>query len=202
MLPLIVMATVDIWLPGTKLAAAQDQISQDFENCRIIADDRSRLDCFKKLLPKADAATTDGAASDWQLVRGPGPNGGSEAFAVVRPADISKSDADLAGLMIRCQEKPGFEVAVALVRPFPPRTKRDVIIESGTTQSVLHAEIAPPGTMLVLPIDATAFTTGPWRELKELDLKVNDPEGEIRGVIQLDGIASAIAKLSASCPSK
>jgi hypothetical protein len=118
----------------------------------------------------------------------------------MRTADTTQSDPDLAGLMIRCQEKPGLEVVVALVRPLPPRSKRDVAVSLGTTESILHAEASPVGSALVLPIDATAFTTGPFRELKQFSIKIKDPESDIRGVIPLDGIAAAISKLSASCP--
>jgi thiamine phosphate synthase YjbQ (UPF0047 family) len=118
----------------------------------------------------------------------------------MRTADTAQSDPDLAGLMIRCQEKQAAGVLLALVRPFPPRSKREVAIGSGAKQSVLHAETSQAGTALVLPIDATAFTTGPWQGLKELEVRVNDPEGDVRGVISLEGIAPALAKLAASCP--
>jgi hypothetical protein len=98
-----------------------------------------------------------------------------------------------------CTEKPGLEVLLALVRPFPPRSKRDVVVTTGTTRSVLHAETSPAGTALILPIEATAFTTGPWQGLKELAVTINDPEAEIRGVISLEDLAPALAKLLASC---
>jgi hypothetical protein len=87
-----------------------------------------------------------------------------------------------------------------LIRPLLPRSKRDVAILSGAGPSVLHAETALPGTALTLPIDATAFTTGVWRELKQLSIRIVDPEGDIKGVIPLDGVGPAIAKLSAACP--
>ena len=45
------------------------------------------------------------------------------------------------------------------------------------------------------------FTIGQWRELKELAVLIQDPEGDIRGMIPLDGLAPALAKLSARCPS-
>jgi hypothetical protein len=118
----------------------------------------------------------------------------------MRTADTAQSDPDLAGLMIRCAEKPGLEVLLALVRPFPPRSKRDVVVTTGTTRSVFHAETSSAGTALVLPIEATAFTTGHWRGLKELAVTINDPEAEIRGVISLEGLALAMTKLLASCP--
>ena len=168
----------------------------------MIASDQARLNCLKNILPKDSPDPSASPARDlWPLVRTPHPKGGPDAVAIMRTADTAQSDPDLAGLMIRCEEKPGFAVLLALVRPFPPRSKRDVVVTLGTTQSVLRAEASSTGTALVLPIEATAFTTGPWQGLKELAVTIKDPETEIRGVIPLGGLAPAMAKLSASCPS-
>jgi len=187
---------------ATPVFAQAHDPSQDFEKCKVIADDQARLNCLKNLLPSASSDSAASVARDsWPLVRTPNPKGGADAVAILRTADTAQSDPDLAGLMIRCAEKSGLEVLLALVRPFPPRTKTDVVVITGTTQSVLHAEAASPGTALVLPIEATAFTSGPWRGLKELAVTIRHPEAEIHGMIPLDGVTSAIAKLSASCPS-
>jgi hypothetical protein len=193
-----------LYLVGTAPAPAQDPgPSQAFEKCRAIVNDKARLDCLKSLLPPASSAPAASALVDsWPLVRSPHPGGGPDAIAIMRTADTAQSDPDLAGLMIRCDERPGFQVLLALVRPFPPRTKRDVVVTSGTTKSVLHSEASSAGTALILPIEATAFTTGPWQGLKELAVTIDDPKAAIRGVIPLDGLAPAMARLSASCPSK
>jgi hypothetical protein len=37
--------------------------------------------------------------------------------------------------------------------------------------------------------------------MKELAVTIKDPEAEIHGVIPLGGLAPAMAKLAASCPS-
>jgi hypothetical protein len=186
---------------ATAVLAQGRDISQDFEKCKVIADDQARLNCLKHLIPRvaSNPATSD-TGDSWPLVRTPNPKGGPDAVAIMRTADTAQSDPDLAGLMVRCGEKPGLEVLLALVRPIPPRTKRDVVVTSGTTQSVLRAEASSTGTALILPIEATAFTTGPWQGLKKLAVTINDPEADIRGVIPLDGLAPAIAKLSTSCP--
>ena len=209
LMALIVFALAESLLAAVSGASAQQRdISRDFESCKAIEAEQARLDCFKGLISKdssgPSAAEQKPSTDHWPLVRTSRPSGGPDAVAIMRTADTSRSDPDLAGLMIRCKEKPdsGFEVILALVRPFPPRSKKDVVIAAGTTRSVLHAEIAAPGTALVLPIDATAFVSGPWRGRKELAVDVNDPDGDIRGVIGLDGIAAAMAKLSASCPSR
>ncbi len=175
-----------------------------FENCRILADDQARLDCFKQMLarPSPKASNAEDATMDhWRLIRTPDPRGGQDAVAIMRTADTAQSDPDLAGLMIRCQQKQGFGVLLALVRPLPPLSKREVTIGSGAQRSVLRAEVSQAGTALILPIEATAFTTGPWQGLNELAVRIEDPETDIRGVIPLEGLAPALAKLGASCPS-
>jgi hypothetical protein len=192
------------YMVGTAAIFAQGRdISQDFETCKVIADDQARLNCLKNLIPNVSSnpATSD-TGDSWPLVRTSNPKGGPDAVAIMRTADTAQSDPDLAGLMVRCAEKPGFEVLLALVRPLPPRSKRDVVITSGTTHSVLRAETLPTGTALVLPVEATAFTTGPWQGMKELAVTINDPEAEIRGVIPLNGLVPAMAKLSTNCPPK
>jgi hypothetical protein len=200
----LILGSMAFYFGGTIFAAPQDRdISQDFGRCTVIANDQARLNCLKSLLSKDSTDPSVSPARDlWPLVRTPHPQGGAEAVAIMRTADTARSDPDLAGLMIRCSEKPGLEVLLALVRPFPPRTKRDVVVESGSTQSVLHAEASSTGTALVLPIEATVFTSGPWRDVKELSVSIKDSKTVISGVIRLDGLAPAMAKLSASCPSK
>jgi hypothetical protein len=196
-------ATLLALLAGaTPLRAQEGALSQDFQRCKIIADDHARLTCLKKLLPEtpSDNGTSDRSDS-WPLVKASPPHGGPDAVAILRTADTAHSDPDLAGLMIRCADKPGYEVLLALVRPVPPRSKRDVVVTSGINQSVLHAEASSTGTALVLPIEATAFTTGPWQGLHELAVTIKDPDSELRGVIPLDGLAPAMAKLAAHCPS-
>ena len=200
--PLIFAAAV-ISMAGATLGFAQERDSQqDFDRCKAIASDSARLDCLKKLLPNASSdAPAESAGAIWRLIRTPRPNGGPDAVAIMRTADTAQSDPDLAGLMIRCQDKPGLEVVLALLRPFPARSKKDVVVNLGSTTTILPAETSTPGTALVLPIDATFFTIGPWRHLKQLSVEIRDSESNVRGVIPLDGIAPALAKLSASCPS-
>ena len=199
----LILSLTLMCLAGTTSVSAQARdIFQEFEKCKVIANDQARLSCLKELLPKPSSEPAASVTDDsWPLVRTPNPQGGPDAVAIMRTADTAQSDPDLAGLMIRCREKPGLEVLLALVRPFPPRAKRDVVITSGTTQSILRGEATSTGTALVLPIEATAFTTGPWQGLKELAVTIKDPETEIRGVIPLGGLAPAMAKLSASCQS-
>lgn len=200
----LVLATMAICFAGMDRAFSQGpNPPQGFDACKIIAADQARLECLKKLLPgtSSDTAPAEEGVAAWRLIKTPHPSGGPEAVAIMRTADTAQSDPDLAGLMIRCQQRPGLEVVLALVRPLPPRSKRDVIVSLGTAESILHAEASPAGTALVLPIDATAFTTGPFRDQSRLSIRINDPETAIRGVVPLDGVGPAITELAANCPS-
>lgn len=186
------------------VAAEPPGIAEGFAKCKVIGDDQARLDCLKKLLaaPSSDKPPSEAVVDRWPLIVTPPPpsGGGREAVSILRTADTSRSDPDLAGLMIRCQDKPGLQVLLALVRPLPPRAKRSVVVSPMATPTIIHAEVSPLGTGIVLPVEPSMFTTGQWRDLKELAVLVQDPEGDIRGVIPLDGLTPALAKLSARCP--
>jgi hypothetical protein len=175
---------------------------QGFEACRTIADDQARLECLKRLVapPEPAAPSVELTSDPWPLIITRRPAGGRDAIAIMRTADTGRSDPDLAGLMIRCAEKTGFEVLLAVVRPFPPRTRRDIIVGTGAAQTRLHARVSSQGTGFILPVEATAFTNGLWQDLRELVVAIEDPESRIKGVIRLDGLGPAMSKLSASCP--
>jgi hypothetical protein len=198
---LLILAAVVLYLAASTGALPQAASPDDFESCKAIAADQARLDCFKRLLPRDKPGEDRPSKDPWPLIKTPRPNGAGEAFAIMRTGDTAGSDPDFAGLMIRCREQPGLEVVLALMRPLPPRSKRDVVILPNAGRLVLHAETAAPGTALVLPIDGAAFTTGDWRELKQLSIKIIDPDGDIKGVVPLDGVGPAIARLTDACQS-
>ena len=196
----LLVATLYLIAPTALSAEGSDDIYARFEKCRVLGDDQARLTCLKNLLPQPTDDAPASSAESWRLVRTPHPQGGPDAVSVMRTADTARSDPELAGLMIRCGDKTGLETLLALVRPVPPRSKRDVIVTTGSARIILHAEAASVGTALVLPIETSLFTTGNWRNLKELAVKIQDPDGDIRGVIPLGGIGPAVARLSANCP--
>jgi hypothetical protein len=183
------------------ISALSSVVSEEFEKCKIVANDQARLSCLKMLLQASPENSAVSAPRDpWPLVRTPNPGGGPDAVSIMRTVDIARSDPDLAGVMIRCGEKQSLEILLVLIRPIPPRAKRDVVLSMGSTEIAFGAEAASAGSALVLPIDATALTTGPWRDANELNIKIKDRESDISGAISLEGVVPAIARLSASCP--
>jgi len=134
----------------------------------------------------------------WHFVRTRNPSGGVDAISIMHTADTSKSDLDLAGLMIRCNEGHT-EVAIVLLRPFPLRARPHVVFGKPGNEIRLEATIAPPGTAVLVSKDATSLVDGPWRALNNLFIRVEEGQSTIRGVVALAGLQSAIKILAASC---
>ena len=118
---------------------------------------------------------------------------------------MSKSDLDLAGLMLRCGES-GVEVLLVLVRPLPPRADPKVTVSAGGRTADFTATIVPPGVAVLLPKEATTLATGVWKAAPELSVQISAVQGEderkarIRGVISLAGLGEALALLLSNCP--
>jgi hypothetical protein len=169
----------------------------------MIKDDAARLYCFQ------NRAATDTAAShgqphvlgSWRLVRTPNPAGGRAAVSIIQIADISRSDLDLAGLMLRCGES-ATEVLIVVVRYLPLGTHPKVTVRTGPSSTEFSGRVIPPGLLVLLPPEATTLAAGPWQAASELAVTVDDEEGAIRGVIPLTGLAGALQVLKSNCPSR
>ena len=134
----------------------------------------------------------------WRYVRTRNPHGGADAISIMHTADTSRSDLDLAGLMIRCNEG-GTEVAIVLIRAFPLRARPHVVLGKPGTETQLEATVGAPGTAVLLPADATALVSGSWQTLSELTIRIDDGQTTIRGVVALAGLQAAFNRLVASC---
>ena len=137
-------------------------------------------------------------AGGWHLVRTPNPTGGADAISVTHTPDASRSDIDLAGLMIRCHERDT-EVVIALLRAYPIRAKPILIFGKPGNETRLEPTVGAPGTVLLVPGTASALVDGLWREEKDLFLQIDDGQTSIHGVIPLAGLQSAFKTLAASC---
>jgi hypothetical protein len=135
----------------------------------------------------------------WRLVRTPNPRGGPEAVSVVHTAELGRSDADLAGLMLRCADQ-GFEVLVVLLEPFPLGAHPKVKLTAGTSTVESPATVVAPGAAIALAGEAAALAGGRWQLAGELTLDITDGERRIQGVVALTGLAGALSLLTAHCP--
>jgi hypothetical protein len=181
---------------------AQDAgIAGAYEGCKAVADEKLRLKCFDSLLrPDDKNAASQRGRDPWRLLRTPDPRGGREAVSIIRTVDPLRSDPDIAGLMLRCGEKADVEVLVALLRPLSFRSHPLVKVTAGTNKFSYPAKVVAPGELVLLPEEAAALAMGPWQQMHELDVAIEDPELNSHAIIPLDGLPAGLVTLRASCP--
>jgi hypothetical protein len=135
-------------------------------------------------------------------------------------SDMTRSDLDLAGLMLRCHDTGtamqgvdatsptvqdddtngiGAQIAIVVVTPFPPRARPSVTIGAAGKEWHFDARVLPPGVELLLPSQATDLASGPWQSTPELAVKVSWQERSFKGVIPIDGLADALATMAGNC---
>ena len=171
---------------------------REFERCRTIKDGAERLRCYQAATSNRAEQQHSSGAGTWRLVRTPNPAGGADAISIMQTADVSRSDFDLAGLLVRCGEETT-EVLIVLVRPFPASARPKVTVGAGSQSVEFTARVAAPGLMLLLPAEANALAAGPWQAASELTIAVADEHAPIRGVVPLAGLSTALRELRQNC---
>ncbi len=146
--------------------------------------------------PAVGAPENRAMPSGWRLLRSGNPD--APIMSASRTADATRSDLDLAGLILRCSDK-GIETLIVVVTPFPPRTRPVVTLTANNREWTFDAEVVTPGTQLLLPIDASILASGPSRAASELGVKISLQERHFGGVIPTQGIGQALASLAAVC---
>lgn len=171
-----------------------------FERCRTIEEQAARLRCYEAATAKSGSGNTQQGplVGTWRLVRTPNP-AGRDAVAIMQTADISRSDLDLAGLMLRCGDG-ATEVLFVVVQPFRPRAHPKITVATGAKGIVFTGSVVPPGLMVLLPAEAAALAAGPWQSAKELRVLIEDAQDSVRGVIPLSGLGPALQLLQSNCP--
>jgi hypothetical protein len=139
--------------------------------------------------------------SGWHFVRTRNPHGGADAISIMHTADTSKSDLDLAGLVIRCSDR-STEITIVVIRPFAEHARPLVTVGWKGAETKFDATIAPPGTAILLPVGATKLVTGAWQAIDELSIQIQDGQSTISGVVGIVGLQSAFNVLSTSCPTQ
>jgi hypothetical protein len=146
----------------------------------------------------ASATEAPNLTNGWRLVRSADPSGGPDAISVDHTADVSRSDLDFAGLMLRCGAQAP-EVAIIALTPFTPRAKPNVTISANGKDWRFVAQVVPPGAELLLPQEATTLAYGPWQHAHELSITVTSPEQSFAGLVPIDGLPEALTALTANC---
>ncbi len=186
---------------GSRPAVAESQGGGPLERCRAMPEEAMRQRCFDEAIsnPAHRAGPDSPNAGTWRLVRTPNPLGGPEAVSIMQTPDPSRSDIELAGLMLRCAQS-GYDVLIVFLKPFSPRIHPKARLTAGGGTAEFEATVLPPGAAISLPREAAALIDRPGQE--ELALEVHGNDTPIRGVISLAGVRAALALLAASCPSR
>jgi hypothetical protein len=185
------------------LARTQSSNASSLDKCRSVADQTARLRCYQGATsdPVQRAKPDSLSPGTWRLVRTPNPRGGPDAVSIMQTADPSRSDLDLAGLMLRCGDT-SFDVLIVLLKPFPPRARPKVNLKARASSVELQATVLSPGAAISLSSEAAALVNGPWQLSTELAVEINENNNAIRGVISLVGLTPALALLMSNCPSR
>ncbi|WP_051389893.1 hypothetical protein [Bradyrhizobium sp. Ec3.3] len=149
--------------------------------------------------PSCPALVRVAASSVWKFTRTQGTKDGESFAAIMKTADTTQSDLDFAGLIVRCAPKGKIDVLIALIRPFPPRSRPEVTIAAGGSSLTFEASMAGAGTAVLLPDEVSAFAAGKWQTTPSLAIRVKENDSEIKGVIALGGLREAYASLVANC---
>jgi hypothetical protein len=135
----------------------------------------------------------------WRLVRTPGPDK-NDVVSVMRTADIMRSDAEFAGIMIRCRAKSALQIAFVVITPFHPRSHPKITVGINHSNMQFQAEVIAPGSLVALPNEAEVLAKGAWQSAKELTVDIESEGAKIHGTVSLKNLSGAIARLQASCP--
>ena len=169
------------------------------KGCRDFYGPELPLSCYQHVASdQSQGSLGTELSGGWRFVQTRHPQGGLDAISIMHTADTSKSDLDLAGLMIRCCDG-GTEILVVLIRSFPLRTRPKVVFGQPGSETRFETSVVAPGTVILVPKDAAALVNGPWRSLTELFIQVDDERGSIRGVVTLTGLKSAFDVLTTNC---
>lgn len=130
----------------------------------------------------------------WRVIRTKAADGVTETTAILRVADVLKSDPRLAGLMLRCS-KQGIEPVIVVVEPYSPQARPKITLRADDEELYFDSRPLPTGVGLRVPADGLSLMSGPWKGARELKIRISDGDTEMNGVVDLAGLTQAIQSL-------
>jgi hypothetical protein len=134
----------------------------------------------------------------WRFVRLPSTPDTASAVAITHAPDLSSSDLNFAGIMLRCA-KNNLQIMIALVEPFPPRSQTQVTMVTGTHETKFTGTVIGPGLAILLPPEASALAETASRSLERLSIVVEKGDTKLKGSVALTGLPAALQKLRENC---
>jgi hypothetical protein len=177
-------------------------VRPELQNCSAGANSDQRRRCdeeaFKQVETRSQTTQLDGG---WRLVRTRDPSGSADAISVMHVVDISKSDANLAGLSLQCG-KDGIEVILIVLEPLSRSARPAVVFNAGNKRAEFEASVVQTGEALRLPRAASDLAAGEWQSATELTIEIETKPTPIRGTVPISGLSTAIRLLSENCATR
>lgn len=212
--PLFLIRAITIVLVTVLVATDITQAAmRDVDACRTIANDAARLRCFEaatrpqpegggqvppQVPPSARTPSPPNVTGGWRLVRVPKPEGG-DSITMMHTADSIRSDANFAGVSLRCGDK-SFQTMLVVIEPFPLRSKPTVSIATPGGNMAFSASVLPPGAIILLPGEVSDLIRGPWKGLANLSVRIEADGRLVSGSVPLAGIERAMQALNCPLP--
>ena len=192
LIPLLVLS-----LPG----ATQAQLANPpLQGCTSGASTYQQRRCDQQASEQlAKSSLINTLAGGWRLVRTQNPAGGPDAVAVMHVADSSHSDPSLAGLSLQCGKK-GIEVILVTLDRRSRADRPKVAVSATAGRNEFAATVVQAGEALLLPPTAAEIAAHDWQNSSQLSVEIEAQPAPIRGIIPVDGLASAMKTLTANCP--
>jgi len=134
----------------------------------------------------------------WRFVRSPSTPDTTGAVAIMHAPELSSSDLNFAGIMLRCS-KNNLQVMIALVEPLPPRSQTQVTIATGERETKLTGAVIGPGLAILLAPEASTLAESSWHSLDRISIVVEQGDTRFKGSVALTGLPTALQKLRENC---
>jgi hypothetical protein len=180
------------------------KLNREVEHCSRIKDERERVRCEKEQESRPSTNVSkqqqQPEPGTWQLARTPNPAGGPDSISIMKSANTTGSDKDMAGLMLRCGEGATTQVLVVLIKPLPLLAHPKVTVVAGATTTEFTASVVTPGALVLLPEKASALVEDDWQSVPELAISISENRRSLHGAISLADISTAMRTLQSNCP--
>jgi hypothetical protein len=180
------------------LVAAGHSTATTSTNCLVDCTETTDGPPFQSLA-KPDSSNSEPAENDWRLVRIRNPAGGPDTVSIMRTADSSQSDIDLAGIALRCSATPEVNTTVVVIEPLAPGSHPKVTLRIGPKIAKFDAMVLKPFTVLLLPRAATSFLIESWQTDPNLSVNIERPSKTTNGIVSLAGLGPAFDDLLKGC---
>lgn len=180
--------------------ARSDNAAGQNDVCASIPDQAARARCLEQSGFAGEGKQAPVIAGGWRLLTTANTAGGADEVSLAHTPEASRSDPNLAGLMLHCRSGH-VEVLLVVLEPYPPQATVEATVRLGKKSPAKYrADVAPSGLVLRLPDEAATPILSSTDEAAELLVQLAGGTTPItNGLIKLAGLAQALKTLKGLC---